>query len=478
MPVSIADLRRRRAEFIAEMKAIATKDAEDGDEADHDSNRFGELERMVEDHDGRIERLESVAELEAKAAAPVKAADDEDDGEDADDVVLSARPKAAARILHKTARKAPKGTSFARFAIGQAIGKAAGSVTAGARFVEDNFEDKTVAKALNSLTQAAGGALVPQDFAAEIVELLYAATVVRGAGARVMPMPYGNLTIPRLNGGATTYWIGETDDQTISQQTLDDLQFSAHKLVCMVPTSMDLVRRSPISVEAIVREDMVRQLALREDLAFLSGSGSSGVPTGMVNLALSGNKFTSTDTPSLSVCNNVLRDLELLLLANNLNLDNAVWFFNPAIKQFLSTLTDSTGRYFFADELNRGELLGHPLRMTNQLPTNLGGSTNQAQIMLVNVPDLIIADTMNMLVDSSIEATYLSSGSPVSAYSKDQMVFRSIKEMDFGVRHPASIAIATVTAWYPTSFTPAAGAPYATQPASTQVSPINSIGAA
>ena len=48
----------------------------------------------------------------------------------------------------------------------------------------------------------------------------------------------------------------------------------ARKLTAMVPVSNDLIRRSPIGVEEIVRDDLVQTIARREDLAFLRGDGA------------------------------------------------------------------------------------------------------------------------------------------------------------------------------------------------------------
>ncbi|HYI83929.1 MAG TPA: phage major capsid protein, partial [Acetobacteraceae bacterium] len=73
----------------------------------------------------------------------------------------------------------------------------------------------------------------------------------------------------------------------------------------------------------------------------------------------------------------------------------------PSVRSYLSTLTDSTGNYFFRPELEAGRLLGYPVNTTTQLPTNLGTGPNfQTQIIFASVNDLIIADTMGIQVDS------------------------------------------------------------------------------
>lgn len=55
-----------------------------------------------------------------------------------------------------------------------------------------------VAMALNTVTPGAGGVLVPQNFATEIIEALRPMSIVRKMGARSLPLNNGNLTQPVL----------------------------------------------------------------------------------------------------------------------------------------------------------------------------------------------------------------------------------------------------------------------------------------
>lgn len=463
MAVSIAELRKKRAGFIAEMKAIATKD----DSEDGDASRFDDLEKCVKDHDDRIEKLESVMQLEADNAEPA----------DNEEMSFTGEVTKVAKINRfniGTSFKRPvneaKGTRFARFVIGAGLMKSMGK-QGGMDYIDDAFGDAEVVKALNTTTQSTGGALIPQDFRQELIDLLYAETVIRGSGAQVIPMPMGNLTWPRLNAGATAAWQTELDDIAISNQGFDDIQFTAHKLTALVPVSNDLVRRSPLSVEAIVRANMSKMMARAEDIAFLTSNGSGNEPTGITSLLSSGNIFTETSgSPTLSIVNNILMNMELALKGNNVPVGSAKWIMHPVVRSYLSTLTDSVGRYFFREELDRGQLIGYPVLETTQLPTNLGGSTNETQIIFAAMDQLAIADTLAMFADSSSEATYVNSGTTVSAYQRDQTLFRCISEVDFNILHPAAAAVTTVKLWSPSGYTPVAGAAYVTQTANTSPS--------
>ena len=172
------------------------------------------------------------------------------------------------------------------------------SMQKAAEFVSTRFGDDIVARALNSSVTGEGGALIPQDFMADLIELLRASTAVRGANPMEVGMPMGNLTIPRLAGGATAAYQNELEDIAVSQERFDDVNFVAKKLTAMVPVSNDLIRRAPIGVEEVVRDDLVQTIARREDLAFLRGDGTDKGPIGMRHLALPANIITVTAMPA------------------------------------------------------------------------------------------------------------------------------------------------------------------------------------
>ena len=124
---------------------------------------------------------------------------------------------------------------------------------------------------------------------------------------------------------------------------------------------------------------------------------------------------------------------------------------------------------------------------TTQIPTNLaklaqqtGTETNNAEIYLTDFADVFIGDTLEMRVDTSNEATFKDAGgNVVSAFQRDETLFRVITENDIGVRHKGSIVVAFVPSWAPAGFGGfGAGYWYYTQPANTLGSAAPSAGAA
>jgi HK97 family phage major capsid protein len=60
----------------------------------------------------------------------------------------------------------------------------------------------------------------------EVIELLSDRTIVRKLGARPVPLPNGNLTLPRVAGGATASYTGENKDAKTSESRFDDVKLS------------------------------------------------------------------------------------------------------------------------------------------------------------------------------------------------------------------------------------------------------------
>ena len=132
------------------------------------------------------------------------------------------------------------------------------------------------------------------------------------------------------------------------------------------------------------------------------------------------------------------------------------WIFAPQIKWFLSGLRDQVGGFVYKDEIASGKFLGIPFEDTPQLPTNLttGSGNNGTEIYLVDMADVILAETYNVTVDASDVASYKDGGgNMVSAFQRDQTLFRVISEHDLNLRHQASVVVCTVPAWAPAGYT-------------------------
>jgi HK97 family phage major capsid protein len=482
-------LKRDRTKLVDKMGALVKK--ENGDDAepmtDEESSTFDELATQLAAID---QRLQAVAAAMQAAAEGAQDADGDDDDDTEEAALADTQRRSAGFRVRQNGRTQParakrdpdaglkdkRGVKAARFVLGLMHARYNKvSMEKAAEFVANRFGDDLVARALNGTVTGEGGALIPQDFMADLIELLRASTAVRGSNPMEVGMPMGNLTIPRLAGGATASYQNELDDIAVSQERFDDVNFSAKKLTAMVPVSNDLIRRAPIGVEEVVRDDLVQTIARREDLAFLRGDGTDKGPIGMRHLALPGNVITVTPMPATPAPGDQLTAIlagasaAILALQNGMSrMLRPTWIMAPTAARFIATARDQVGGFYYKDEMSQATPMfeGFPVHLTQQIPTNLVMSTytKASEIYFVDMADFVIADTYNVIVDASDVAAYNDGVSMVSAFQRDQSLFRVIAEHDCNMRHLQSLVVLLIQDWAFSGVPGAPGAPYSTQP--------------
>jgi HK97 family phage major capsid protein len=480
------ELKRRRSEIVSKMGTIV-KQEDDTPADDEQAAAFEQLVAALADLDARIARCEAAMRAEA-AIATANGEDGDGDGEDDDGdkgmngtttrgsfrVRPGERAPAQAKRDPDAGLKDKRGVKAARFVLGLMHARYNKvSIEKAAEFISNRFGDDIVARALNSSITGEGGALIPQDFMADLIELLRALTAVRGSNPMEVGMPMGNLTIPRLAGGATASYQNELDDISISQERFDDVNFVAKKLTAMVPVSNDLIRRAPIGVEEVVRDDLVQTIARREDLAFIRGDGTDKGPTGMRSLALAANVITVAAMPAAPAPGDQVTAIlngssaAILALQNGMSrMIRPTWIMAPTVARFIATARDQVGNWYWKDEIERGMFEGYPVKLTQQIPTNLAVATytKGSEVYFVDMADFVIADTYNVIVDASDVAAYNDGTSMVSAFQRDQSLFRVIAEHDCNMRHLQSLVVLLTQDWAFASVPGLPGAPYSTQP--------------
>lgn len=315
-----------------------------------------------------------------------------------------------------------------------------------AKKVKNNEE---VVRALAASTIEGGGVLVPEDVSNDFIELLTPRAVLRSFGVPVIQMPSGTMNISKINASAQAYYVGENRDIPKSQPLFGGKKMSAKKLAVLIPISNDLLRRGGPKVNALVRNDALRAMALKEDVTFLRSPGTEFTPRGLKYLALSSQTITATaGTPTLATVTADFGRLILLMEEASVAFTNPGWIFSPRTAMYLYTLRDTNGNYVFKGEMDQGRFWGYPFKKTTQIPRNLGTGGNESEIYLVDFDDLVIGQTLGLDVAVSTEAAYIeSTGEMVSAFSRDQTVMRLITEHDLAVRHDESIAVLSGVTW-------------------------------
>ena len=422
--MNIAALLAQRATVQQRVAALAAIEAGGTALTAEQITEFETLQAEFNTITGQIDRLQAAERMAAAAALPVD-------------------PTGRASLPAQPKTPVAKGAGLACMVMAIAHG---GKNNQAAATYADNMGFPEVAAALNKSTPSAGGYVVDPGYRAELVEMLRADSVVRSFGARSIPMESGQMGMGRQNGAATAQYQGEGVDILKSEPTLGNLNMSAKKLTALVPVSNDLVRYSSPNALQIVTDDLRAVMGLREDLAFLRDNGTGDLVKGLRYACDPGNVIAANAVVNLQ---NITADAGKALVAvkrANVPIRELGWVMHPDVEQFLMDLRDGNGNLAFP-ELARGLFRGRPYKTTTQLPVNLGAGSNETEIVLAEFSQVVIGDSLSMVLDVSTEATYMDGAGLVSAFSRDETVVRSVAAHDMVLRHTKAVAILTGVKW-------------------------------
>jgi HK97 family phage major capsid protein len=326
----------------------------------------------------------------------------------------------------------------------RALAAGKGDPVRASAFAVKTWDDDVVTKALAATDEVAGGFLVKEEISEDLIDLLTPKSVIRSLGPTTVPLDSGALSIPKLTAGAAGGWIGENTNIPKTEQTFGSIRLVARKYGSLVPISNDLLRRGGAKVDALVRDDLSRDIRVKTDLAYIRGDGTAGQPMGL--RSLQGQTFAANGTVSVANTTDDLGTCLQLLGDANVDFDNPGWIMEWRTWRYLITARDGNNNLVWADEMARGTLMGFPFRVTSQIPRNLGAGT-ETELYFANFTDVVIGDATSILLDVSTEAAYHDGSSVVAAFSLDQTVVRAIFETDMQTRYPESIVLVTGVKW-------------------------------
>lgn len=280
-------------------------------------------------------------------------------------------------------------------------------------------------------TPTAGGNLVATELlASSFIDILVAELSVMQMGATMLTDLQGNIAIPRATGGASTYWVGENAAPTESQQAFDQVALTPKTVGAFVDYSRRLLLQSSIAVEAFVRMDVARQIAMGIDLGALNGSGASNQPRGV--LQTSGIGSVAGGTNGLAPTWDHIVALETAVANANAPGGSRGYLTNTKVRGKLKVTQKFTGTN--GQEIWQGDTLnGAPARVSNQVPSNLTKGTAAgvcSAIAYGNWRDLLIGlwGGLDVLMD------------PYTGGTAGTRRLVALQDVDTTVRYPVSFA--------------------------------------
>lgn len=424
MKLNIDSMKAEQATIKEKIKAIAKKEADGEELSDEEINQFVELEGDFEALEAKIKRAEYAEKMEAKTAKEEQVHVD---------------------VIGHVEKPLAKGESVAIMTRALLANK--GSAREAAHFAEQEGYP-TIAAALNTSTNSAGGFIVPPGFRSEFVEILRPNVLMRNlnGGCRVIPMPEGSLSMGKGLTSATAGYGAEGDDVVKSEQTLGEFNLTKKKLTGLVPVSNDLLRFGTPEGNQFVLDDLINVVSEREDLAFIRDDGTGNLVTGMRTAALAANVIASAGNTSANIENDLQR-LKGRLRANNVKMVRPGLIMSERSYTHLETLRDANGNKIYPELSETGMIGKIPVGWTTQIPENLGVGSDESEVYLVDFFHAVIGDALSLKLDVSTEGSYMEGGSLVSAFSRDQSIIRVIEEHDFGLRHSGAAAVLTGVRW-------------------------------
>ena len=323
-----------------------------------------------------------------------------------------------------------------------AIGCDAGEL----RSLVQRSRNVAVTQALSQFDDTALGVLLGSTQQGDLIELIRAREVFSRAGATNIALPpNGRLRFPKQTGAATAYWVGESAAITASEQTTGDLDFIAKKLAVLVKLPNELLRFGNPSVEAFVRNDMARVMALEADSAMLSGVGTTVKPKGLLtyaNIQTHTASTTATDGDTFEPEDPALMVAKLQDANHDTEGLGASWVLRPLFRATIfnkraTPYSGGTGKGEFLFEVDRsssqnglvGRLAGYPIVTSTQLPRDgAKGSGTSLYQTLVGV-------FAHWMIGRVGVAEFAQSNQGDTPFVNDQTWLRVIQHMDAGPRY-------------------------------------------
>lgn len=304
-----------------------------------------------------------------------------------------------------------------------------------------------ISAALSGASESAGGVTLPRPQAQQVIGLLRPRVTVRASGARIHDMPAGELRNARQATPASAAYGAENAAMIESEPTFDKVEEKFKKLTSLVPVGNSLLRHSSASIAMMVRDSIILEMGLKNDLAFLRFDGSGNLPKGLRQWALAENWEAAVGTDP-AVVEQAIRRIKSKVEDANVAMVAPGWIMRASAKNFLASLRWANGFKVFPSIDDSGTLHGYPIRTTSQIPDNLGVGGDETEIYFADFAEIMIGDAMQITFGSSSEASYVNqSGDTVSAFQNDLTLMRAIAEHDMAPMHDEAIAGLNGVGW-------------------------------
>lgn len=465
----IAAFEAKHAANVATMKSLMDDASDKGETLDADAqDQFDELQQeneSVEKHLGRLRQMEKMAVANAKPVegSSAKAAGD------------ARNPTVPATV--KAQKKLPPGIAFARIARVKALSKLDSESP---REVSKNLygEDSETHGFFQKAAVAAGttggatwaGPLVGDETSAfaDFVEFLRPQTIIGKFGENGIPslrrVPFRVPLIGQTSGG-DGYWVGEGKAKPLTKFDFSRTTLEPLKVANIAVATMETLRDSSPSAEAIIRDQLAAALIARLDTDFVSPTkaASSGVSPASITNGLT---FVASSGNDADAVRADLKALFNAFIAANNTPTSGVWIMPATTALSLSLMMNPLGQPEFPGiTMNGGTLSGLPVIVSQYVPTAYDADdagtdyVSGAMVALVNASDIYMADeggievkmsqeaSLEMLDNPTGDATAGTAAELVSMFQTNSVAFLCERTVNWSKRRSSAVAALAGVNW-------------------------------
>lgn len=325
-----------------------------------------------------------------------------------------------------------------------------------AKVLEGAQRQKAAVGAVVSTTNSS--VLLPQPVTGDIIPFLRPETTFLQGNPKRVRLVGGKYRQPRGAGTSTAGYVGEGEKKPVGKPTFDGINMQAKKLAGIVYLTNEAAKWPVADIEAYIRDDLRKAIAIKMDSAMYFGTGSSNTPTGIfaqsgitsiAGGADGGTYFVLSKSPTVAELDRVARILMLSLTGNNIA-RNGRWRWTMGYRAwgYIADMRDGNGNALFPGmSLDQPVWKGIPVLVSNQFVENGGGATNEGSIGLVDFSHVLYGDEEDMIMKSTTEATIDDDGTLVHLWQQNMMAILAEIEHDVGVDQPKAIARLTAVRW-------------------------------
>lgn len=439
----IKSFENKRAALAGSLSDIMSKAADEGRTLDvEETEQYDNISSEVKSVDEHLKRLRDMENNMASTAQPVAKA--------ASGVVSTVENRAPGII--RVEPKLDKGIGFARFVKSLCAAKAnsAGSNAleiAKRHYPDDSKLHHVIKDAISAGTtndpKWAGALVEYQEYSNDFVEFLRPQTIIGRFGQGGIPalrqVPF-NIRIPAQTSGGNANWVGQGKAKPLTKFDFESITFSFAKVAAIAVLTDELIRFSTPAADALVRNALAEAVIARLDTDFIDPSKSEIANVSPASVTNGITAIPSTGSPD----DDASAAFGEFVVAN-LQPTGAVWLMSSTTALALSMRKNALGQKEYPDmTLLGGTFQGLPV-IVSQYVGN--------QLVLVNAPDIYLADDGGVAVDMSREASLEMQSDPtgdsttptpvelVSMFQTNSVAIRAERWINWKRRRTAAVAV-------------------------------------